>query len=172
MEHMIVPADWKSRAQLARVISSGQENGWSVVSLGEMSGRNVLVMARDGTSYEHQVIQLFWKLRDSMASIIAEHQSEGWQVAALGDAMGGTVMILKRPVVRLAISRAPELPETAGGGPAVRDLPGAGPVSYLRNGSGRTGESPRRPRWYSPDGTGATSCRPPRSGAGPFPSPR
>lgn len=96
MEHKMVRADWKSSRQLSSVIRKNEEDGWSVVSLGDVFGGSLLVLARDGTRYEHRVVQLFWKLRDRVASLIREKQRDGWQVAAIGDALGGSVLILKR----------------------------------------------------------------------------
>jgi hypothetical protein len=98
MEHRVLPATWKSRGSLSRVISDMESTGWSVATLGEVFSGSILVMVRDGTMWVHEVVQLFWKMKDNVAGVIQEREREGWRVAAIGDCLGGTVMILKKQV--------------------------------------------------------------------------
>ncbi len=98
MEHRIVPANWKSRGSLAKVISEMEADGWSVATLGEVFNGSMLVMTRDSRHWTHEVMQLFWKMRDTVEQTIREREKDGWQVAAIGDCLGGTIMILKKPV--------------------------------------------------------------------------
>jgi hypothetical protein len=103
MEHRIVPANWKSRGSLARVIAEMEEEGWSVATLGEVFNGSLLVMTRDGGKWSHEVVQLFWKMRDNVEHMIHEREKQGWQVAAIGDCLGGAIMILKKPVSQSAL---------------------------------------------------------------------
>jgi hypothetical protein len=98
MEHRIVPANWKSRGSLQKVIVEMEAEGWSVATLGEVFNGSMLVMTRDSMKWTHEVVQLFWKMRDNVEQMIREKEKIGWQVAAIGDCLGGAIMILKKPV--------------------------------------------------------------------------
>jgi len=95
---MMIPVSWKSAKTLAKVIRKKEEDGWSVVALGEISGSNLLILAEDGDRYEHEVIQLFWSLRGKVTDIIAGKQKKGWMVATIGNCLGSSLMILKRKI--------------------------------------------------------------------------
>lgn len=96
MKHLLIPASWKSAAALRKTIEEREQENWSVVALGDISGANTLIFANDGLRYEHEVIQIFWSLRARVKDIIAEKQEEGWKVATVGACLGSTLMILKR----------------------------------------------------------------------------
>ncbi|NLP05223.1 hypothetical protein GX411_04675 [Candidatus Fermentibacteria bacterium] len=98
MEHRVLPATWKSKGSLARVIADMESGGWSVATFGEVFSGSILVMIRDGRLWTHEVVQLFWKMKDNVAQLIREREKDGWEVAAIGDCLGGTVMILKKVV--------------------------------------------------------------------------
>lgn len=176
MEHKMVKADWKSSGQLSDVIRKNEKKGWSVVSLGDVFGGSLLVLARDGIRYEHQVVQIFWKLKGKVSRIIAERQREGWQVAAIGNALGGTLLVMKRRLdgvdeeLEEILQEEPEgsrrsrkAPEPDEGQPSgdgspqmrVRAVPGR----RLSHGLRRLCTELRRrpPRWYTPSlNTGIT----------------
>ncbi|MFO8184747.1 MAG: hypothetical protein R6U39_11340 [Candidatus Aegiribacteria sp.] len=100
MKHLMIPASWKSAAAMRKTIESRENENWSVVALGDISGANTLILANDGRRYEHEVIQIFWRLRGNVKDIIAEKQQEGWKVATVGACLGSTLLILKRLVDR------------------------------------------------------------------------
>jgi len=93
---MMIPASWKSAGALKKVIETKEQEGWSVVALGEISGSNVLILVDDGRKYEHEIIQIFWSLRGKIAEILAEKQKSGWYVATVGNCLGSSLMIIKR----------------------------------------------------------------------------
>ncbi len=98
MKHLLVPASWKSATSMRKTIAEKEQENWSVVALGDISGANTLILVDDGKRYEHEVIQIFWSLRGRVKDIIAEKQKDGWMVATLGACLGSTLMILKRPI--------------------------------------------------------------------------
>ncbi|MEN8209220.1 MAG: hypothetical protein ABFR50_08215 [Candidatus Fermentibacteria bacterium] len=81
---------------MKKTIMSSEKKNWNVVALGEVSGRNMLILANDGYEYEHEIIQIFWSLRGRISDIIAEKQEEGWKVATLGACLGSTILVIKR----------------------------------------------------------------------------
>ncbi len=93
---MMIPASWKSAAAMKKTIENSEQMNWNVVALGDISGRNMLILANDGHKYEHEIIQIFWSLRGKISDIIAEKQEEGWIVATLGACLGSTILVLKR----------------------------------------------------------------------------
>lgn len=93
---MMIPASWKSAAAMKKTIENSEQMNWNVVALGDISGRNMLILANDGHKYEHEIIQIFWSLRGKISEIIAEKQDEGWIVATLGACLGSTILVLKR----------------------------------------------------------------------------
>ncbi len=96
MEHKLIPATWKSREGLEKVIRDGEADGWSVAALGEVMGGTLLVVIRDGKLYEHQIMSVMTKTGNKVGEILAEKNPEAWQVCALGECFGGVIMIMKR----------------------------------------------------------------------------
>jgi len=96
LEHLLIPASWKSAAAMKNTIREREEEDWSVVALGDISGGNTLVLVKDGHSYEHEVIQIFWSLRGKVEDIIKERQEDGWTVATVGACLGSTLLVMKR----------------------------------------------------------------------------
>ncbi|NOQ23576.1 MAG: hypothetical protein GQ565_13135 [Candidatus Aegiribacteria sp.] len=95
---MMIPASWKSAAAMTKTIKNSEKQNWNVVALGDISGRNILILANDGHKYEHEIIQIFWSLRSKISDIIAEKQDEGWIVATLGACLGSTILVIKRRI--------------------------------------------------------------------------
>lgn len=96
MKHMMIPASWKSASAMRKTIETREQEKWSVVALGDVSGVNTLILVDDGFRYEHEVIQIFWSLKGKVNDIISEKQDEGWVVATLGACLGSTLLIMKR----------------------------------------------------------------------------
>jgi hypothetical protein len=94
----MIPASWKSAAAMKKTIKNKEKDNWSVVALGDISGRNMLIFVDDGNNYEHEVIQIFWSLRGKVSDIIAEKQDDDWKVATLGACLGSTLLIMKRRI--------------------------------------------------------------------------
>ncbi len=98
MEHIIVPAMWKSKEGLAAIIEGAEQEGWSVAALGGVFSNVLLVMVNDGHTYHHEMISVLLKDRRKVDSIITDKEREGWQVCAIGEVFNTSVMILKRQV--------------------------------------------------------------------------
>ena len=96
MEHKIIPAMWKSKKGLIKIVKAEEENGWSVSALGEVFGGPILVLVRDGQTYEHDFVQVLLKTREKVDELITQKGTEGWQVCAIGECLSPDLMILKR----------------------------------------------------------------------------
>jgi len=99
MEHKIIAATWKSPDSLFEIIQSHESEQWSVAALGEVFGGDVLVLVKDGSSYEHELVKVLFKTREKIKSLIAEKEADRWQVCALGECFGSSILILKRQLV-------------------------------------------------------------------------
>lgn len=96
MEHKFIQAMWKSKSGLTELVKSHENEGWSVVALGEVFGGDLLVMTKEDQSHEHEIISVLWKDRKKVEELVAEKAAEGWQVCAIGECFGSSIMILKR----------------------------------------------------------------------------
>ena len=98
MEHKIIPATFKTREALLKVIEEHEGEGWSVAAMGVVFGGDILVLLKGAHKYEHEVVPVMLKTRDKVEEIIVEKEVEGWQVAAIGEHFGGVLMVLKKVV--------------------------------------------------------------------------
>ena len=97
MQHMMIPATFRTKDGLAEAIRSHEKDGWSVAALGPALGCLRLVFVKDGQAYEHEIIGALWKTPQMMTELITEREPEGWGVCAIGQCFGGSLLILKRP---------------------------------------------------------------------------
>jgi hypothetical protein len=98
MQHKIIPATFKTKDALVKVIQDHEAEGWSVAAMGVIFGGDILVLQKGAHKYEHEVVPVMLKTRDRVEEIIVEKEAEGWQVAAIGEHFGGVLMVMKRVV--------------------------------------------------------------------------
>ena len=96
MQHMMIPATFRTKDGLSEAIRSHEQDGWSVAAMGPALAGLRLVFVKDGHSYEHEVIGALWKTPEQIAELIAEREPDGWGVCAIGQCFGSTLLILKR----------------------------------------------------------------------------